>query len=59
MGARCVAEEILFLTLVRRPLDSDDATEPPSLGSEWLEPRDSSEESLWLDRFLSNMVSGY
>jgi hypothetical protein len=58
-GAKWVAEESLFLTLLRRPPESDDATDADSCWSDEFEPSEKSDESLWLDRFLSDsMVEG-
>ena len=68
---RCVAdctvvvdapEAIRFLTLLRRPLDSDEVAELLCCGSEFEEPpRENRLESRWLDFFLvsPSMVSNY
>lgn len=45
-----------FLTLVSLPLDSDEAADAVSCVSE-LEPRENNEESLWVDRFLSESMA--
>lgn len=70
-AVRCVAdctvvvdapEAIRFLTLLRRPLDSDEAAELLCCGSEFEEPpRENRLESRWLDFFLASpsMVSNY
>lgn len=70
-AVRCVAdctvvvdapEAIRFLTLLRRPLDSDEVAELLCCGSEFEEPpRENRLESRWLDFFLvsPSMVSNY
>lgn len=60
-GARCAAEDMRFLTLVNRPLDSEEGTGDgfaglPSCVSE--DPTEKRLDSRWLDFFLSPNIVG-
>ena len=59
-GARCVAEDMRFLTLVKRPPDSDGTGEifAALLTCESEDPTENRLESRWLDFFLSPNIVG-